>query len=296
VTSLEREHLEAFVRARGGDGGHGDDADRLGSALARVVADAHAAWPDLAVGDAAFVAHLGARAPDDPDRVAALEAMHTRDLYLACALLLGAPGAAERFERLVTPAIRKAVSRVDRSSEFAREVQAELQVALLVGANGTEPKISSYLGRGPLTSWVQVAAIRTGYGLKRKQPKEHTLPDERLLDSPWLNDDPELARIRDECRDAFRAAFSEALASLSDRERNVLRLHLFDGLNIDVLGRMYGVHRATVARWIARAYETLLSHTRKCLQRDLKLSPSDFDSLMRMIRSQLDVSIATILR
>lgn len=58
---------------------------------------------------------------------------------------------------------------------------------------------------------------------------------------------------------------------------------------------MYGVHRATVARWIASSHESLLRQTRKRLGQELQLPPGDLDSLMRAVQSGIEISIASIL-
>jgi hypothetical protein len=46
-----------------------------------------------------------------------------------------------------------------------------------------------------------------------------------------------------------------------------------------------------VARWNAKLRERLLTHTRRALLQRLNTSRSEFESIMRLIGSQLDVSI-----
>ena len=268
--------------------------ERLGRQLEALLVSARGKWPESAATDRIFIRYLAERTPDEEDIGAALSAMHTDDLLLACSLCSGEDAAVAAFERRILTEVPKAVSRVDRSPDFAREVLEEVRLHLLVGDGGA-PRIGNYLGRGPLTSWTQVVGIRAAYTIKRKQKKEHTLPSDRVLGAPLSSRDPELERMREECSDAFRAAFRDALAELTDRERNVLRMHLFDGLNTETIGRMYGVHRATVARWIGRCHGQLLTATRRRLVKELRLSDSEFNSFMRLVSSQLDYSIATIL-
>jgi len=75
----------------------------------------------------------------------------------------------------------------------------------------------------------------------------------------------------------------------------VLRLHLLDGLNIDRIGQLHDVHRATAARWLASAREALAKDTQRILQARLQVSRSEFESLLRLVRSDLDVSLCRIL-
>ena len=76
----------------------------------------------------------------------------------------------------------------------------------------------------------------------------------------------------------------------------MLRLRLLDGLNIDQIGGIYGVHRATVARWIASAREQVLAGTRRELENMLDISDSEFDSLVKLVQSRIDLSISQFLQ
>jgi RNA polymerase sigma-70 factor len=93
----------------------------------------------------------------------------------------------------------------------------------------------------------------------------------------------------------FRAALREALAALPREQREVLRLNFVHGLNIQAIGQRLNIHRATVARWISSARQAVFAETRRLLSERLKLAPSEFDSLLRMVRSQLDQSMAGLL-
>jgi predicted DNA-binding protein (UPF0251 family) len=66
-------------------------------------------------------------------------------------------------------------------------------------------------------------------------------------------------------REAFRRAFHEALDMPEVRERNILRQHVLDGMTFEQMGRLYGVHRATVCRWMSAVHQKLLTGTRQKL-------------------------------
>ena len=66
-------------------------------------------------------------------------------------------------------------------------------------------------------------------------------------------------------------------------------------MNIDKLGVMFQIHRATAARWLHSARESVFTETRRLLQQRLRLSPAEFDSLVRVLRSQLDLSVTRLL-
>jgi RNA polymerase sigma-70 factor (ECF subfamily) len=63
-------------------------------------------------------------------------------------------------------------------------------------------------------------------------------------------------------------------------------------MSIDRLGIMYGVNRATAARWLASARGKLLETTCAEICRGLRVSKSECDSILNLVQSQLDVSVA----
>jgi RNA polymerase sigma-70 factor (ECF subfamily) len=70
-----------------------------------------------------------------------------------------------------------------------------------------------------------------------------------------------------------------------------MRQQCLDGLSIDDLGGLHGVHRATAARWLQKARETLLKETKKNLMKRLGISLAEVDSILRILQSRLDLSL-----
>src|SRR5688572_8183651 len=132
-------------------------------AMRRVAEMGRRAWAGVDVPDEALAAWLAERAPDGGDPVDALAALHAADLYLACACARGDARALGCFEASVMPHVGPAVARIDPDATFGRDVAEEVRVKLLVGVGGAPPRIGTYLGRGPLTAFVQVAAMRAAY-------------------------------------------------------------------------------------------------------------------------------------
>src|SRR5205823_11653356 len=96
---------------------------------------------------------------------------HAADLYLAFACGSGASGALAAFEASVLPQALGAIASIDRSVDFAADVQQALRQKLFVAEPGREAKILGYAGKGPLDAWVRAAAVRTALVLKRKGRK-----------------------------------------------------------------------------------------------------------------------------
>jgi RNA polymerase sigma-70 factor (ECF subfamily) len=105
----------------------------------------------------------------------------------------------------------------------------------------------------------------------------------------------ELDFVKEAYRPAFKEAFHEALASLDEKERLLLKQHAVDGLGIDALGELYGVHRATAARWVAKVREAVLDRTRVAFEKRMNVGRAEFESLLRLARSQLDLSLKRVL-
>src|SRR5262249_16886073 len=110
-----------------------------------------------------------------------------------------------------------------------------------------------------------------------------------------ISGDPELDYVKKQYRDDFREAFQTALEQLSVRERNVLRHSFLYDLSIDQISAIYHVHRATAARWIAKAQDKVLAQTKRHLTKRLRLSRSECESLVRSLRSRLDITLRRFL-
>ncbi|HEU5059474.1 MAG TPA: sigma factor-like helix-turn-helix DNA-binding protein [Kofleriaceae bacterium] len=257
--------------------------------------DARAAWPGVDVALEPFAAfierHLAPLA--DPDQV--LPSLFAADLYLACACAAGDRAALKTFEDQVLPQADAALRRVDPSPTFADEVRQILRQKLFVGDGESAPKIGDYAGRGPLATWVRVAAVRTALNLRGSGRREMPMTSSQVAALAPAVDDAGLKYLKGRFADEFEASLARACGQLSERDRTILRLRYADDLNIDQIGALYGVHRATVARWIGRIRDEVYEGTRKDLIGRLKLDDSDFEALLRLAHSQIDVSLSAVL-
>jgi RNA polymerase sigma-70 factor (ECF subfamily) len=167
---------------------------------------------------------------------------------------------------------------------------------LLLVADGRPPRIVDYAGRGDLRGFVRVTAVREALHLFRRGRPEVQIDAADTLGARAASDDPELAYLKDLYRGEFKIAFREAMGTLSDRQRNLIAQHFLDRLTLEQMAALYRVHRATVVRWLAAAREALLRGTHRAMTSRLKVRPAELDSILRLIDSQLDVSIPPALR
>jgi RNA polymerase sigma-70 factor (ECF subfamily) len=262
------------------------------SALEELLSEARRSWPTLALPAEVFLSFVAQRVNGEGDPLPALREMKGSDLYLVCACLEEDPRAVEIFESQYLPEVQAAVSRMETAGAQADDIKQILCQKLLVGDGEGVPKLARYAGRGELRGWLRVTAVRAALDQLRGQKKgQRALDENALMNLASPGEDQELQYLKNLYRREFKLAFQRALAALSSRERNMLRLQLLDGLNIDQVGAMYRVHRATVARWNSKIREKLLSATRRELLFRLQIGRHEFDSIMRLIQSQFDVSI-----
>jgi RNA polymerase sigma-70 factor (ECF subfamily) len=298
ATDLGPALVAAFARGyTGGTPEHavaGRDA-ALEVALHAALVAARAAWPAVALDAEEFASHLGSRTPAGEPPSRAVAALHAADLYLACATLRGDGAALSALEAQFFPEIAGVIVKRHGSPALADEVQQALRVQLVIGAAGHPPALATYAGRGPLRSWLLVAAARAAIRLARARDREAPIGDDRLLALAAAERDPDLHAIKTRYRAQFQAAFAGALAALSGRDRTLLRLHVIEELGIDRIGAIYGVHRATAARWLERARAALLAGTRRTLMRELRVDRWELDSIIRLIRSRIEISIGPLL-
>jgi RNA polymerase sigma-70 factor (ECF subfamily) len=127
-----------------------------------------------------------------------------------------------------------------------------------------------------------------------KSPAPVGNSSEELLQVATPNN-PEIDHLRRRHSADFKAAFETALAELTPEQRNILRLSVVDQLSIDEIGVLFGVHRATAARQLARARELVQERTWQILQSRLRLESGELRSFAGYIQSRLDLSIHRIL-
>lgn len=244
-------------------------------------------WPSISLALDAFVAychHISGGEGLSPQM-----RLYAADLYLCCACTLGNSEAARLFEQDAYDVVLGAISRICRDPEFVHETLQEFWKKLIVGP---EAKVLHYRGRGPLQAWLRVAAIRLAIDRHRSERavlgREVDL-SECLAEREFAQ---ETTLIRARFQVPFRDALRRAVAALSQKDRNLLRMHLLGRCSIDQIGRAYNVHRATAARWLEQAREHIVLFVRRDLELNgNRLTESEFYSIARVVRSELEFEI-----
>jgi RNA polymerase sigma-70 factor (ECF subfamily) len=257
-------------------------AEAIGGALQA----GRAAWPQVALGDSAFAQWARAARLE-------IEALVERgaELYLVAACLAQDRRALEAFERHYLSAFTQTAGRVALTPDQADELRQQLRVLLLVGPS---PKLATFRGQGPLTAWVQVCAVRLAFRLSAG--RERLDAGASLLEGLVVEDaDQELLAAKSLYRDAFQSALEECFAALPGRHKTLLRMHFLDGMSIDEMGRVFHVHRATIARWLVAIRKDVLDQVCRKVALNLRTSSSEFRSLVRLVRSDVRLSLGRML-
>jgi RNA polymerase sigma-70 factor (ECF subfamily) len=266
-----------------------------GSALAAAIAEAVVAWPNVQLAAEQFAAHLVARLPGDRPPETGLRSLRLSDLYLACACMYRDANALVAFERDYLTVVDRALPRMGLDADAVNEVKQRMRYALLVSDGGL-PGIAKFSGRGDLRRWLRVLAVREAIGAWRTARQQVATEEDRLIDLVAAPGGPELEYFRRMYRCELEVALRDAIRTLSDRERTLIRQHFLDGLDIVELGRVYRVHRATAGRWLEDARVALLAATRAYMSERLGVTPADLDSILRLVLSRLELDLRPLFR
>lgn len=193
----------------------------------------------------------------------------------------------EYFARL--PALLPARHRRD-----AAEVVQRLRDRLLVPDEAGRVRIAEFTGKGALANWLRIAGARVALNLERSKKREVALDEDRALADRAVGD-LEMEHLKRRYRAEFREAFNAALGALEPRGRNLLRQHYLDGLTMEAIAGIYQVHRITVVRWLGQAREALAKETRRELSARLRVDGGELESILRLIESQIDLSLREFL-
>jgi RNA polymerase sigma-70 factor, ECF subfamily len=267
----------------------------------RVAADLAAArrrWPEAVVTDDGFTAALATRLAAQPDPVSALAHLRVDDLFLAQWCATGDARAIAAFERVHRGELDAVCGRFKKLAASDDEMRQALRIKLFVGAAGKTPRIADYSGFGFLQNWVRVTALRSLVDLARSERArklEELFADDDLLALAGT-DSIDSRYTRDQINRAIKQAFARAISALAPRQRNFLRHAHVDALTLDQIAALYGIHRATVARTLAQARETMMTQTRRELADELGLADEQLESIVRAADSRIDLSLSRVLR
>ncbi len=247
--------------------------------VAESLAEARRAWPRVDVDDAQFAAFLATKP--------ASQAIRISDLFIVCAAAAHHPEAARSLEESFGPYLRKALSGLRLTPSQIDDVLQSTWRDVLAGES---PRIAQYDGTGDLKAWLRVAATRIGLRVLKKSKRDAPESEAGEI-AERAAADPELMLLKAKYGAHFHEAVKIAIDAMPRADAMLLRQHTIDGLGIDELAKLYDVHRATAARRLASARESLARAIREEFKRCARLDDSECESVLRLVQSSLDVTL-----
>lgn len=285
-----------FVEAAPSSAGPEAGRPALARALGRALERASKARPEVGARPEAFVKFIAERMPPTDEPGSVLDSLQVEELALCFACLAGSQPALVELERSFAAAAASALGKLGMNAEAREDAMQRALEKLLTGGPDATPKLAQYSGQGSLGGWLRVVVVRTALNAQRNErrmkPRDDDVLASRLAEDA---DDPEIEIIKDRYRATLAEAVSVAFRQLTSEQRNLLRLYVIDGLTLAELGRMQGVDASTISRWLGKIRANLLDQARSYLLQQYSMRPSECESLMRVVRSGLHLTIERLL-
>jgi RNA polymerase sigma-70 factor (ECF subfamily) len=213
---------------------------------------------------------------DELDRY--FDALHLRDLALACACALGRDEAWEHFVREFRPGLYRAADAIDASGG-ARDIAEALYAELfgLTERDGARQSVFRYFhGRSSLATWLRSLIGQRYVDRHRETRRLEPLPEDSSpasICSEATTDHPERGRFLA----AMRATLSATIAALAPRDRLRLACYYARGMTLAQIGRLTREHEATVSRQLAKTRRAIRAEVERRLKTDQGFSSGDID-------------------
>ncbi|MFN0251575.1 MAG: sigma-70 family RNA polymerase sigma factor [Kofleriaceae bacterium] len=239
------------------------------------------AWPDVVVDREHFAAALARHGAEVTKPI---------DLYLAVACMGRDRRAIEIVQAMLATEVRFASQKTTATPDQLAEVTAKVARILFVDEEERPAALRGYSARGDLKGYLRVIATRELVRMVNAGRREVGL-DDNLIDALVPRTDPEISILRERYRSDVDDALKDAVQTLDDRERALLRYAFVECLTVEEIGTMYGVHRSTASRWVVAAREHLGEAIRSAIAARLKIHIDEVDSIVRLVQSRIDVSL-----
>lgn len=241
-------------------------------------------WPGVTRADAAFFARVEGR-PFERCPVPV-------ELWLVDACLRNDATALQIFERDFLAPLPPTLRRFRLDVAAVDELLQTLRTHLLLPGADRPARLATFEGSAPLAAWLRAVLVRLALDVTRATTAGAREGDEVLAELSCSGTALDVAVMRAEHAPALREAFVSGFRALSPRERNVVRLQVLDGLSLEQIGALYGVNKSSVSRWLAEVHQQLRRAVLRALGERLALPPPELESLVDLMRSQLELASA----
>lgn len=240
-----------------------------------------------------------------------LDALHADDLCLVVACEQGNEEAwgevIAGYRAIVLREALHVTRREDAADELAGSIWAELYG--LRSDKGGRPmgKLAYYSGLGPLGGWLRAVVRQVFVNRYRQDVLLTQLSEETQLNSrkPSVNsiegrldrvcwDDPERSLQKRQINTHMLAALSKAIQTVHPEDRLLLSLYYLDDLSMEEVGKVLGVHQATISRRLTKLHLQLRSRVRVILEHHYGWSTFEIDTNVGEVIGGIDMNFSTL--
>jgi RNA polymerase sigma-70 factor len=231
-----------------------------------------------------------------------IQSLNSDDLCMAIACANGDDAAWEDFYRDYR-SFMISIARSVTQDGTAAELLADSTFAELYGlreSGGTRvSKFSFYSGRGSLRGWLRAVVFQLSADLYRKTGRfvqtEEAEDLEHMAAAPAAQAAIETDLVGEQYHSAVGSALRKAIDSLETRERLLLAYYYYDEMTLREIGKLFGVHEATVCRWLAKIQKRTRKLIEKGLARDHHFNRTQVTEALQLAAERLDVNLGDYL-
>lgn len=225
-------------------------------------------------------------------RVSYLRGLKLRDLALARSCAAGSERGWELFiAEYRQPLVRAAIA-ITRSETLGGELANQLYGELygLTERHGERKcPLESYCGRGSLMGWLRTILAQRHVDHLRKGRREEPLEEFDMAAPEMESGQPQQELTQ------LERAVEAAIGSCEPEVRLMLAAYYLDGRTLLEIGRVLGIHEATVSRKLKRVCEDLRKQILKQLQ-GLGMSRRAAEDALGIDPRDLDVNLKKLLQ
>lgn len=231
-----------------------------------------------------------------------LESLNADDLFLAVACAKGDESAWEDFFRDYRGYL-VSIARTVTQDQGAAEQLADSTFAELYGlresGGARVSKFSFYSGRGSLRGWLRAVVYQLSADLYRKTGRfvqtEEADDLERVPVPAAARDSGEVEFVGRQYEAAISESLKKAISQLDSRDRLLFAHYYYDEMTLREIGKLFGVHEATVCRWLAKAQKRTRKLVEKLLSTDHKFNRRQVSEALQVAADRADISIGDYL-
>lgn len=225
-----------------------------------------------------------------------IESLHACDLYLCFGCARQNGRAWQSFATEYHAYIDRLAAAASGSDEEATELTDSVIVDLYLPDRSGRSRIASFDGRSSLATWLRVMVNHRAVN-QRKRSRHQPHGVEHL---PETADEGALRRLDAELRehrygDALHEALCRACATLTERERLVLRLRFCETRKVQEIAAHLHVHPSNVTRQIERVCERLRATVIRTLGERYHLSKSQIEECLSDVVENPRYSVLALL-